>query len=145
MANPYKKVNQGAVSAKRGAQPEADWARNPHGSGWLFSLVKIFSATLVLAFICGMVISAVQTLQGIGDDASETALLVSLSVSRTLNTPAYWAMETFGLYGWKANALVTANVYAVTPYQTFAYAGAYAGNTLVQLLRTILPGWTFHF
>ena len=145
MATPYRRDARGAGADNRRHAPNYTRTRPSQGTGFFGALIKMGAASMGLAFVAGMAMGAYQTLRGAIGDASETAALVFQTVSHALNTPAYFAVNTFDLSNGEADILMTVSAYGATPYQTFAYAGGYAGCTMVQLVQSVVPSWTFHF
>jgi hypothetical protein len=145
MATPYRRDARGAAAEKRGPLPYYKPARPSQSAGFCVAIIKMIACGLGLAFVAGTAMGAVQTLRGSTGDASETAAVVSQAVSRALNTPAYLALTAFDLSNGQADTLMTVSAYAAMPFQTFAFAGGYAGCTTVLLMQAVVPSWTFRF
>jgi len=145
MATPYRRDARGAVPEKRRTTPHDTWMRPSQGTGFFGAMVKLLASSLGLAFVAGTAMGAYQTLRGAAGDASEIAALVSRTVGEVLSTPAYLAVNTLDLSNGQGDLLVTVSAYGATPYETFAYAGGYAGSTMVEITQSVVPSWTFRF
>lgn len=145
MATPYRRDARGAVPEKRRPSPNYSRTRPSQGTGFFGAMVKLLASSLGLAFVAGTAMGAYQTLRGTAADAPEIAALVSQTVGEALNTPAYLAVNALDLSNGQGDFLVTVSTYGATPYETFAYAGGYAGSTMAQIVLSVVPSWAFRF
>lgn len=145
MATPYRKDARGAASDTRRAAPTGSGGRAPQAAGLAVIAFKCFAGSLGVAFGTGVAIGIFQSLRGTRGGAGEIADFASLAVNRVFNAPAEWAIGMFDLSNRAADLMLGIISYAGVPYEAVAYAGGYAGSTVVQIAQSLVPAWSFHF